>query len=105
MIRQLQEEGYQVEAVRNRGYHIVDSPDVMTKEELDSLIKTQWAGRNILYYDVTDSTNLRVNGQETKERLTVLSLWRTGRRRDADGGGERGYLGRHQYLYVCSAAP
>ena len=60
VIRQLQEEGYQVEAVRNRGYHIVDSPDVMTKEELDSLIKTQWAGRNILYYDVTDSTNLRV---------------------------------------------
>ncbi len=60
VIRQLQEEGYQVEAVRNRGYHIVDSPDVMTKEELDSLMKTKWAGRNILYYDVTDSTNLRI---------------------------------------------
>ena len=60
VIRQLQEDGYQVEAVRNKGYHIVDSPDVMTKEELDSLMKTQWAGRNILYYDVTDSTNLRI---------------------------------------------
>ena len=32
VIRQLQEEGYQVEAVRNKGYHIVDSPDVMTKD-------------------------------------------------------------------------
>ena len=42
VIRQLQEEGYQVEAVRNKGYHIVDSPDVMTKEELDSLMDTQW---------------------------------------------------------------
>ena len=51
VIRQLQEEGYQVEAVRNKGYHIVDSPDVMTKEELDSLMDTQWAGRNIVYYD------------------------------------------------------
>ena len=39
VIRQLQEEGYQVEAVRNKGYHIVDSPDVMTKEELDSLMR------------------------------------------------------------------
>ena len=48
VIRQLQEEGYQVEAVRNKGYHIVDSPDVMTKEELDSLMDTQWAGRNIV---------------------------------------------------------
>ena len=60
VIRQLQEDGYQVEAVRNKGYHIVDSPDVMTKEELASLMKTRWAGRNILYYDVTDSTNLRI---------------------------------------------
>jgi len=60
VIRQLQDDGYQVEAVRNKGYHIVDSPDVMTKEELASLMKTRWAGRNILYYDVTDSTNLRI---------------------------------------------
>lgn len=60
VIRQLQEDGYQVEAVRNKGYHIVDSPDVMTREELTSLMKTRWAGRNILYYDVTDSTNQRI---------------------------------------------
>ena len=60
VIRQLQDEGYQVEAVRNKGYHIVDSPDVITKEELDSLMKTRWAGRNIMYYEETDSTNLRI---------------------------------------------
>lgn len=60
VIRQLQDEGYQVEAVRNKGYHIVDSPDVMTKEELDSLMDTRWAGKNIVYYDATDSTNLRI---------------------------------------------
>nr|WP_294493924.1 biotin--[acetyl-CoA-carboxylase] ligase [uncultured Mediterraneibacter sp.] len=60
VIRQLQDEGYQVEAVRNKGYRIVDSPDVITGEELASLMKTRWAGRNILYYDVADSTNLRV---------------------------------------------
>lgn len=60
VIRRLQEEGYQVEAVRNRGYRIVDSPDVMTKEELESLMKTRWAGKNIVYYTETDSTNLRI---------------------------------------------
>lgn len=60
VIRRLQEEGYQVEAVRNKGYHIVDSPDVMTREEIASLMKTSWAGKNILYYDATDSTNLRI---------------------------------------------
>lgn len=59
VIRQLQEEGYQVEAVRNKGYHIVDSPDILTKEELESLLDTKWAGRPVICYQETDSTNLR----------------------------------------------
>ena len=37
-INQLKEEGYEVEAVRNKGYRILASPDVMTKEELESQI-------------------------------------------------------------------
>lgn len=60
VIRQLKEEGYQIEAVRNRGYRIVEVPDVLTGEELKSLMQTQWAGRNIVYYPETDSTNLRI---------------------------------------------
>ena len=59
VIGQLKEEGYQVEAVRNRGYRIIDSPDVMTEEELKSLVHTEWAGQNIVYYAETDSTNIR----------------------------------------------
>ena len=89
VIRQLQEEGYQVEAVRNKGYHIVDSPDVITKEELDSLMKTRWAGRNILYYDVTDSTNLRIklaaDGGAPHGTLAVAD-WQTA------GRGRRGRM-------------
>lgn len=60
VMRQLREEGYQVEAVRNRGYHIAGTPDILTKEELESVMTTRWAGRNVVYYDETDSTNLRV---------------------------------------------
>ncbi len=60
VIRQLQEEGYQIEAVRNRGYRILDVPDVMTREELESLMETRWAGRRIYYYPETDSTNIRI---------------------------------------------
>lgn len=59
-VRKLQEEGYQVEAVRNKGYRILYSPDVITREELESLMETRWAGKNIVYYDETDSTNLRI---------------------------------------------
>lgn len=60
VVRQLQEEGYQVEAVRSKGYRIVDVPDVMTAEEVKSQIDTEWAGRNVIYYPETDSTNLRI---------------------------------------------
>lgn len=60
VIRQLQEEGYKVEAVRNRGYHMVEIPDLLTKEELESCMHTEWAGRKIVCCQVTDSTNLRV---------------------------------------------
>ena len=58
-INQLKEEGYQVEAVRNRGYHIVESPDIISREELASMIDTEWAGQKVYYYNTTDSTNIR----------------------------------------------
>lgn len=59
VINQLKQDGYQVEAVRNKGYHIVDTPDVLTKEELESLMYTEWAGREVFYFAETDSTNIR----------------------------------------------
>ena len=46
VIRQLKEEGYHVEAVKNRGYRIVEIPDVLSREELESLLagKTRCSG-------------------------------------------------------------
>lgn len=87
VIRQLQEDGYQVEAVRNKGYHIVGSPDVMTREELESQMKTRWAGKNIMYYAVADSTNLRVRqlGDEGAPHGTLAVA-----DRQTDGRGRRG---------------
>ncbi len=61
VINQLKEEGYRVEAIRNKGYRILDDTDVMTKEELESRITdiTEWAGRELYVYDTTDSTNIQ----------------------------------------------
>lgn len=36
VINQLREEGYEIEAVRNKGYRLVESADVMTAAELES---------------------------------------------------------------------
>lgn len=59
VIRQLQEEGYEIEAVRNRGYRLADSGDVFTEAELESVISTRVAGRNLVFLDMVDSTNTR----------------------------------------------
>lgn len=58
-MNQLKEEGYEVEAVRNKGYRITSSPDVITKEELVSQLDTKWAGKEVYYFDEIDSTNTK----------------------------------------------
>lgn len=59
VIRQLQEDGYEIEAVRNRGYRLVESGDVFTEAELKSVISTRVMGQNLVFLDVVDSTNTR----------------------------------------------
>ncbi len=59
VIEQLKEEGYGIEAVRNKGYRMTENPDVISKAELESRIGTKWAGRDVIYFAKTDSTNLR----------------------------------------------
>ena len=50
VIEQLKEEGYQIEAVRNRGYRLSESPDILSQAEIESRVSTRWAGRNVSYF-------------------------------------------------------
>lgn len=59
VINQLKEEGYEIEAIRNKGYILKSVSDVLSKEELESSLKTRWAGKEIHYFDRTDSTNIQ----------------------------------------------
>ncbi len=58
-ICQLKEEGYRIEAVRNRGYRLTEEADVITAAELATMLHTRWLGKHIEYFDETDSTNIR----------------------------------------------
>ena len=60
VMNQLKDEGYEIEAVRNKGYVLRSTPDVLSKEELESTIHTDWAGANVFFFERTDSTNTRV---------------------------------------------
>ena len=41
VMEQLKKEGYGIEAVRNRGYRLVSSPDVISEAEIKSLLGTK----------------------------------------------------------------
>lgn len=59
VINQLKEEGYGIEAVRNRGYRLVAGADVITVAELKSQLKEGLAGSHIECHEELDSTNNR----------------------------------------------
>ena len=56
-IKQLQEEGYEIEAVHNKGYRLLGVPDTISEEEVKSRLDTRWAGCQVRYFDTLDSTN------------------------------------------------
>lgn len=60
-VNQLKEAGYEIEAVQNRGYKLIGIPDRLSKRELESIRKTQWAGCEIFYFPSIDSTNTKAN--------------------------------------------
>lgn len=66
-INALKDAGYEVEAIRNKGYRLVASPDVLLSDEIKSLLETKWFGRKILYFDSIDSTNNEIKRQAEKE--------------------------------------
>lgn len=60
VIKQLEAEGYEIEAVRNKGYRLKVSGDILSRAELESSMSTEWAGCEILYFEETDSTNTEI---------------------------------------------
>lgn len=84
-MNQLKKEGYEIESVQNKGYHLVKTPDILSKNELVSIRKTKWVGTEICYFDVTDSTNTQAKslgeGDAPNGTLVVAEKQESGRGR------------------------
>lgn len=65
-INQLKEAGYEIEAQQNKGYRLMAAPDLMTEAEIKSLMHTEWVAKEVLYFDIIDSTNTKA--QELAEK-------------------------------------
>lgn len=63
-IEELRKEGFELEAVRRKGYRIVKTPETITADELRLGLKTNFIGKNIHYEESVEST------QKIAHRLT-----------------------------------
>ena len=73
-IQNLRKEGYEIDSVSNRGYCLLAEPDLLTKETVMPKLSTKWAGRNLAFFEETDSTNIRakVLGDEGAPHGTLV---------------------------------
>ena len=56
-IKKLKDEGYVIEAVKNKGYKILKSGDILNETEISLGLKTKYIGRKMIVLDSVDSTN------------------------------------------------
>ncbi len=86
-VNQLKKGGYEIEAVQNKGYRLTGLPDVLTKHELESRIRTKWAGRKVVFYENTGSTNIQAKllAEEGAQHGTLVVA-----ERQTAGRGRRG---------------
>ena len=57
-IKSLQNMGYDIESVKNKGYRLVSRPDIPIAEEVTLELDTQVIGKDIYYFKSLASTNL-----------------------------------------------
>jgi BirA family transcriptional regulator, biotin operon repressor / biotin---[acetyl-CoA-carboxylase] ligase len=55
-IEELRKEGFELEAVRRKGYRIVKTPEKITADELRLGLKTKFIGKNVHYEESVEST-------------------------------------------------
>jgi len=94
-IRNLRNAGYQIEAVPSRGYQLLQAPDVLMPEAIQSGLDCQRVGSQVRCFSETDSTNLqacRYGDEGAVDGLVVIAdrqnagKGRMGRRWESPGG-------------------
>ncbi len=72
IINKLRDEGYEIEAVSHKGYRIVNAPDILSQNEIESVVDNY----KIVYKDEIDSTNnyaKRLAEDGEKEDMLIVS--------------------------------
>jgi len=57
-IEELKKEGYQFEAIRRKGYRLLNNPDDISSDRIKDGLKTEWLGQHLVYLPETNSTQI-----------------------------------------------
>ena len=94
-VRNLRQAGYQIDAIPSRGYQLLQSPDVLLPEAIQSGLECRLVGSLVRCFDETDSTNLqacRLGDEGEADGLVVIAerqssgKGRMGRQWESPGG-------------------
>jgi len=67
-IKALQELGYEIKSVKNKGYQLISKPDIPIPEEITPELNTVIVGKKIFYFKTLPSTN-SIAKQKIKENI------------------------------------
>jgi len=103
-IRVLRNFGYEIESVKNKGYHLVSRPDIPIFEEVSKDLNTNIIGREIRYFKTIDSTNIfakkLINDRVQEGFVVVADIQEKGRgRKDRSWSSPSGGLWFSVVLY------
>ncbi len=93
-VGQLKKEGYPIEAVRNKGYRLLESASTAQEEiygqnELSSRMHTKWVAQPVCFYDCLGSTNVQAKRMAEEGAahgtLVVTDMQTAGRGRRGHG--------------------
>jgi BirA family biotin operon repressor/biotin-[acetyl-CoA-carboxylase] ligase len=75
-IEELRKEGFELEAVRNKGYRIVKTPERISADEIRLGLKTNFIGQNIHYEESVESTQKiahRLSNEDLPEGTVIIA--------------------------------
>ncbi len=90
-IMKLREQGFVINAVRNRGYKLVEEPEILHRGLIRYYLKQHSIPMEILYFPVIDSTNSEAERQCTYGRKSPFAVAASAQTKG------RGRLGRNWY--------
>ncbi|QTM99634.1 biotin--[acetyl-CoA-carboxylase] ligase [Sediminibacillus dalangtanensis] len=75
-MKELEKEGYQVQAVPRKGYRISGQPDKLSASTVKWGLRTRWAGKQLFHYPVVESTQVighQLAQKGTEEGTVILA--------------------------------